>query len=992
MSRYVIHERFDEGLEALRESLFMVGNGHIGIRGSEEERRHAAFQGTLVNGFFEKRPISYGEWAYGYAKDHETILNVADIASIELEVDGSPMDFRDGRLESYRRRLDLEGGRLEREVAWTAPSGAGVLVRSSRLASFERSEIAAMRYEVAARSACRIALASLVDASVRNRASEAGDPRVGAHLDPNPLDWEFPESSKVTMLATGRTARSRLGIAVAAAHSARHALEAGEARPEIARIGEELSARWELALAAGTSFRVDKFVALVDGRAEELRSLAARAEEAVRAAVSDGYEVLEREQEARVSRFWTGAAISVDGDPEVEEGLRFNIFHLLQSAGRDGRTSLAAKGLSGEGYEGHYFWDTEIYALPFFTYEAPEIARSLVKYRIGMLDKARARARELSLPGALFPWRTIDGEETSAYYPAGTAQFHIDADIAYALSRYAAASGDGEILAEGGAELLFETARLWMALGFFNPRKGGRFCIPCVTGPDEYSALADNNAYTNLMAEHNLRLAAEAADALERDRPEAYRGIAQRISLGSEERSSWLRAADRMYLPSDPATGILPQDDQFLDRLPWDLAATPREDFPLLLHYHPLMIYRARTLKQPDAVLALFLRHERFSLAEKMRNFRFYEPLTTGDSSLSHCIQSVMAAECGLVEKAYDYFLKTVRMDLDDVHGNSRDGVHIAAMAGSWISAVYGFAGMREGREHLSFRPELPAKWDRLAFTLAYRGRKLACECRRDATAYELLDGEKLEIEHEGKRYLLARGRRLEIDERPRPRCWIFDLDGVIADTACLHERAWRRMAAELGLPFGPEQKARIRGVSRMESLKLVLGESVALYDEAGLEELARRKNDYYREALAGLAPADVLPGMRALLESLKESGVSIALASASRNSGEVLMRLGIAGLFDAIVDPGSLAMPKPDPEIFLKAAGLLSARIKDCVAFEDAQAGIDAIRAAGIFAVGIGADLECADLRFERTDSVDRALVEAAFEARGERRDSRTS
>ncbi len=913
MRRIARQDAYEPGKAALYESLFMVGNGHFGMRGSDEERRHSAFRGTLVNGFFEKRPIRYGEWAYGYAKNHETILNVADAASIELAVDGAPLDFGAGVLESYARVLDMDGGRLEREIVWRSPGGARVRVKSSRLASFEAPELAAMRYEVEALSPCRIEVASLLDGSIRNRASEEGDPRVGSHLDPNPIAWSRREAEGAELRLSGSTSRTRLGIALAATHrasalaSGRAALEPKAETGAEAR-GEELSVRFALELPALGRFRLDKLAAIVDGRAEELDALEERSAAVLKAASAWGYEEIESGQAARLARFWAGADIEVEGDPDVQEGLRFNAFHLLQSAGADGRTSIAAKGLSGEGYEGHYFWDTEIYALPFFVYAEPEIARALVMYRIGTLGKARERAAELSLPGALFPWRTIDGEETSAYYPAGTAQFHIDADIAFALTRYANSSGDESVRAAGGDELLFETARLWMGLGFFNPRRGGRFCIPCVTGPDEYSALVDNNAYTNLMAEHNLRAAAEAARRGAGEDPEAYRALAERLGLAPDEPESWLRAADLMYLPSDPETGVLTQDDQFMDRPAWDLGATPREDFPLLLHYHPLMMYRRRVLKQPDAVLAMFLRHERFSLAEKMRAFRFYEPLTTGDSSLSHCIQSVAAAECGLPEKAYEYFLSTVRMDLDDVHGNSRDGVHIAAMAGSWISAVYGFAGMREGAECLSFSPRLPRPWSRLAFALFYRGSRIACEYAKERSGYRLLEGPSVEIFHEGKRHRITRETPVEIDERPKPLAWILGLEGAVAGPGAL----------------------------------------------------------------------ELLPGRRELLASLKAEGRALALASARAGAGETIRGLGLGGLFDAVADAGELAAPPPDPELFLRAAELLGSRLRDCVALVGSQVEVDALKAAGIFAVGLGPGLTRADLLLPGVP--DRAAVEAAF------------
>jgi alpha,alpha-trehalose phosphorylase len=991
MSHSITQWRHDPGSAALHESLFAVGNGHFGIRGAEEEARHAAFRGTLVNGFFDKKPIRYGEWAYGYARNHETILNVADIASIELAVDGAALDLCAEGLEAYSRRLELDRGWLERDLEWRAPSGAAIRARSWRLASFERPQIAAMRYEVTALSACRIAIRSLLDGSVRNRASEEGDPRVGSHLDTEALRWLKAGPANGRLSLSGLTSRSGLGIAVIAAHLPSWPGEEGRPRlaPTDGSEGECLWSHWELDLGEGEAFRIDKLVSIVDGKAgggDGLRALEAAAERALDDACTAGFAAVAAEQEAHLARFWAGASIEVEGDPSAEEGLRFSIFHLYQSAGRDGRTNLAAKGVTGEGYEGHYFWDTEIFGLPFFTYEAPGIARSLVDFRIATLGKARERAAELALPGALFPWRTIDGEETSAYYPAGTAQFHIDADVAFALLRYQRSSADQAIMAEGGTELLVETARLWMGLGFHNPRRGGAFCIPCVTGPDEYTALVDNNAYTNLMAELNLREAAKAVVGLKASDPAAHGALAGRLALTEEEVAAWLRAADAMYLPHDGALGIIPQDDAFMDRPTWDLEGTPPGDFPLLLHHHPLMLYRHRVLKQPDTVLALLLRHDRFGLAEKRRNFLFYEPITTGDSSLSHSIQSVMAAECGMVDKAMEYFRMTARMDLDDVHANTKDGVHIAAMAGSWISVVYGFAGMRETVAGLSFSPSLPPSWTRLAFSLAYRGSRLACEYRHGRSRYSLMEGPPVDILHEGRPYRVVPGGGVEVDESPRPLAWIFDLDGVIADTARLHLQAWERLAAGLGLPFDPAIEAKLKGVSRMDSLRIVLGPAAASLDAPALAGLGERKNAHYLELLRGLGPADILPGMASLLEGLKASGARLALASASRNAPEVLRRLGLAGSFDAVVDASSVAMAKPDPELFLRAAELLGTRRRDCIAVEDAQSGVDAIKAAGMFAVAIGRGIDGADLVFPDTLSLERVAVEAAFLSRAKR------
>ena len=407
---------------------------------------------------------------------------------------------------------------------------------------------------------------------------------------------------------------------------------------------------------------------------------------------------------------------------------------MLQAAGHDGRTNIGAKGLTGEGYEGHYFWDTEIYALPIFTYLLPEVARGLVQYRHSILPHARARASELHHRGALFPWRTINGEEASAYYPAGTAQYHINADITYAARRYALATGDTDSLYGMVAEIALETARFWVSLGSHVTGRG--FCINGVTGPDEYTALVNNNVYTNLMAADNLRFAVELARSMPLVAPKRWASLRLAMELQDDEVSAWERAAAEMVIPYDERTGLYPQDDSFFSKAVWDFENTHRSMYPLLLHFHPLTIYRYQVLKQPDLVLALFLQSNHFTPQEKHRNFLYYDKLTTGDSSLAACVQSIVAAEVGEIELAESYFHKTVRMDLDDINGNVKEGVHTANMAGTWLSVVYGFVGFRDTRGSLSFWPRLPSTWTRIEFALRVRGGIVRVDVEREQTTY----------------------------------------------------------------------------------------------------------------------------------------------------------------------------------------------------------------------------------------------------------------
>jgi alpha,alpha-trehalose phosphorylase len=844
-----------------------------------------------------------------------------------------------------------------------------------------RPGVAAIEYEAtlldAPGGAAEVELVSTLDGRVENLAA-SDDPRVGSHVPPGALEVEraavadgaggvVVQRTRTTRLALAAAVRHTVEVvrgdvardaASGAAGSTSSAAEPPEAATSSTASEDGVATTFTARLAVGDRIRLVKALGYTSSLEGAKPGLADEARGLVLDAARDGFDRLAEEQREVLDAFWARSDIEIDGDDALQQSIRFSLFSIFQSAGRDGRTGLSAKGLTGEGYEGHVFWDTEVFALPFFVYTQPAIARALLRFRVWRLPQARDRAAEMAERGALYPWRTINGEEASAYFPAGTAQYHINADIALALVRYVAVTGDRSLLLDGGAELLLETARMWASLGAFIPSRGGEFCINMVTGPDEYSALVNNNTYTNLMARAHLRHAARTADELARDEPEAWSRIVEAIGLGADEVASWRRAAEAMRVPHDPEVGIHLQDDAFLDRERWDFEGTPPENWPLLLHYHPLVIYRHQVLKQADVVLAQVLLAHDFTLAEKRRNFDFYDPLTTGDSSLSPSIQSVAAAELGYAPLAYEYFMRTARMDLDDVNGNTGHGVHIAAMAGTWVALVYGFAGLRDDDGAVSFAPRLPAQWRRLDFRLGLGDSRLRVSIRPEEVAYQVESGPAVEIRHFGQPVAVAPGEPAVFDLVPRLRAVVFDLDGVLTDTAELHYRAWQRMADEEGIPFDRERNERLRGIGRMESLELILemaGQSMPPERKA---VLAARKNSYFKELIASITPADLFPGVGDLLAELRAGEIGIAIASASHNAAEVVRRLGIGDRVDAIVDPSAIVKGKPDPEIFLAAAEQLGVRPEDCVGVEDARAGIEAIRAARMVAVGVGTDL----------------------------------
>jgi alpha,alpha-trehalose phosphorylase len=466
------------------------------------------------------------------------------------------------------------------------------------------------------------------------------------------------------------------------------------------------------------------------------------------AAHAHGWDKLVADQRAYLDRFWESADVEVEGDTEVQQAVRFALFHLVQTSARAERRAIPAKGLTGPGYDGHTFWDSESFVLPVLTYTAHESACDALCWRHETIPMAKARAAQLGLEGAAFPWRTIHGEECSGYWPAGTAAFHIGADIAGAVGRALATSADDTFEHQVGLELLVETARLWRSLGHYDLQ--GNFRIDGVTGPDEYSAFADNNVYTNLMAQQNLRLAADVAGR--------HADRESDLGFDADEVASWSAAADAMYVPYDKDLGVHPQADGFTKHETWDFEATTAEQYPLLLHFPYFDLYRKQVVKQADLVLALYLRGDAFTAEQKRADFDYYEPLTVRDSSLSACIQSVMAAEVGYLSLGYDYMREAALMDLDDVEHNTRDGLHMASLAGTWISLVAGFGGMRDHGGTLRFRPRLPDGLTRLAFSLTSRGQRMRVELAEGNASYQLVAGDSLTVHHEDESLTLTPG------------------------------------------------------------------------------------------------------------------------------------------------------------------------------------------------------------------------------------------
>lgn len=732
----------------LKETLFSLGNGYLGVRGNFEEGYKEglnSIRGTYINAFHDKTDIKYGEKLHGFPDQQEKLLNIIDAQTIQIYINEEQFSLFDGEILEYKRELYFDQGYVERNVRWRSHKGDEVNITFRRLVSFVTKELFAVHVKVEpVNNNMNIRIVSKVNGNVSNYVDK-DDPRIASghakRLRVIQSGYENGYSNVVD-----ETYETKFRVAAAAKTNL---IDCSYEHQVDARAEEGVTETYRF----DTSERVEfqKFTIFTD-TIRHGENLVEAGNELLDEVLDLTFDQLLEKQKEYLGEFWTISDIEIDGDDQLQEGIRFNLYHLLQSVGKDEKSNIAAKGLSGEGYEGHYFWDTEIYMFPVFLMTNPKIARNLLLNRYGILESAKVRAKEVGhTKGALFPWRTINGGESSAFFPAGTAQYHISADIAYSFIQFYQVTKDDEFFKNYSAELLIETARLWMDTGHFYK---GKFRIDDVTGPDEYTCIVNNNYYTNAMAKYNLEWAVKAYSILQEDM-DVFNKIQEKTSVTPEEVTEWQKAAEKMYLPYNDELQINAQDDTFLQKKKWDLSNTPQEKFPLLLNYHPLTLYRYQVCKQADTVLAHFLLDDIESLDVMKRSYDYYEKVTTHDSSLSYCIFSVMASKFGYDDKAYQYFNKTARLDIDNIHKNTKDGLHMANMGGTWLAIVYGFAGLRIKNGELHLNPHLPEKWKKLSFKLVYLGSLLKIDMSQDRVTYSLEEGEELELFHRKEKLVL---------------------------------------------------------------------------------------------------------------------------------------------------------------------------------------------------------------------------------------------
>ncbi len=914
--------KFDPNALHHKETVFTLGNGYLGTRGSFEEGYPGAMPATLINGVYDDVAIA-----------HTELANCPDWLPLVFRIGGEYFSLNRGTIVSYRRQLDMHRGILSREVRWRSRAGQTLDFHFERFASLADEHVLCLR--------CTVTSVDF-DGEIELQAG------INGYLDnEGTRHWEWLEQGEdAGVWLRGMTRRSRIELGIA--QQARVCCNGVEIPVEYGGVPGYPTLSTGVKVRQGQTVTVEKLVAVFTSREVAAPAQASRQ----KLASLPSYQTLLAAHEAAWAQAWETSDVVIKGDRKAQLAVRHSLFALIAAAPRhDDRVGIPAKTLSGFAYRGHNFWDTEIFVVPFLTYTQPAIARNLLTYRYHTLPGARRKAKEAGYQGAMFAWESAaTGDEvTPRWVPGpngkdlvriwcGDIELHITADVAYAVWHYWKATADDEWMCRYGAEILLETAAFWNSRVETRDSTfacGDRPCyeIRDVIGPDEYHDRVDNNAFTNRMAQWNLEAALSVLDWLRAEYPDRAAELEQQLAINSHQLDRWADIIDRMWVPYNPETGLIEQFEGFFQLEDINLAEYEprRRSMQVLLGIEGAA--QRQVLKQADVLMLLYLLRDRCDLKTLVANWNYYNPRTdhTYGSSLGPAIHAILACDLNSPAEAYEHFMRAALVDLEDVRGNAAEGIHAASAGGVWQAVVFGFAGVKLTESGPVATPHLPAGWTRLQFKLSWQGRW-----------YEF------DLKGEGNM------RKPEfIVPQSFIRGVIFDLDGVLTDTAKFHYLGWKRLADEEGISFDEEANEGMRGLSRRDSLLRLLGDRVV--SEIKMQEMMDRKNAYYVKLTEQITPADLLPGAGELLDELRSAGIKIALGSASKNARDVIARLGIASKIDAIADGYSVARSKPAPDLFLHAAELLGLRPAECAVVEDAAAGVEAAIAAGMWAVGLG-------------------------------------
>lgn len=727
----IIEEKFNPENSQNAEAVFTTANGYIGMRGQFEEGYDGANQiATVLNGvyeYFELVPVPYRP---GFVHKMHSIIRQINPLNIKVFINGELAKMTDN---CYERKLSFKDGLVSRTYEYETREGKKAILTFKRFAVQNERNLLCFKLEIEAKDELDIKVVTLLN-------KKLGYEQFDDEFDQKYSGISYDIEDNL-LIADYETKISKFAIRCAIKETnnllkhTQKVLKDGITTEFSGTLKKDEKFEYERLIGYSCSKDIEKHKDFIIKLLKNSKTFK---------------EYLEQNKKT-LDDFWNITDVTVDNDTLINQGVRFSMFQVYQSAGRDGLTNISANGLTGTVYQGHTFWDTEMYMLPMFTYGKQDIAKKLLEYRYSILDKARERAKQMDDQGALYAWCSINGEENSVYHEASTAQYHLNADIGYAIQSYYEASNDIDFMENMGLEMLFEISKCLVHRGCFVPLKGNKFCINVICGPDEYNPIVDNNLYTNLLTKRVFDFTLKMKDVIGSKNPQKLADLVTKCGLNDEEFALIKRAADNTYIPYNKKCKIYMQDDNFMYKDPINIDDIPKNKIPLLGNLHPLNLWRFQLCKQADIVLATFICSDFFKKKEIEKIFDYYEPKTMHDSSLSAAIHSIVACSIGRTKDAYNYLKQSCRMDLDNVNGNTAYGLHAACMGGSRMLIVNGYGGLRVYDNKLHFEPTIHNKWNSYSFKISFKGALLNVHVDKNGTTYNLEQGDELIISHFGK-------------------------------------------------------------------------------------------------------------------------------------------------------------------------------------------------------------------------------------------------
>ena len=749
----IIEEGFSPDKNRFAESIMSLGNGHMGLRGNFAESYSGdSLQGTYIAGVYYPDKTVVGWWKVGYPEYYAKVPNATNFIGINAKINGSNLDLNTWQVEKFKRELNMKKGYLQRTFTACSPKNDRVQVKSTRFLSMSCREVAAISYSITPlETNAKIIMEPLLDGTITNE---------DANYDE--IFWEemSRDSHNRGGQLTMRTKKSHFGVSAAMEYEINKTPESIEQFNRPKYISNEV----EITVKPGKTLELNKYIGVTTDRDYKTENIASMAEERAESARKTGFSQLLNEHKQSWLDIWRENDIKIAGGRAAQQGIRFNIFQLNQTyTGHDHRLNIGPKGFTGEKYGGATYWDTEAFCLPFYlNSKSDEVAKNLLLYRYRHLDKARENADKLGLDGALYPMVTMNGEESHNEWEITFEEIHRNAAIVYAIYNYIQHTGDRDYLADYGLEVVAAVARFWADRAHYNPRKN-KYMIIGVTGPNEYENNVHNNWYTNRMAVWCLNYAFEVIDYLQQEHSDRWQELREKLGLTEDELNLWQEISDKMYYPYWEEKDIIEQQDGYRDKKLDTVEDLDDEDLPLNQNWSWDRILRSPYVKQADVLQGLYFLSHHFDRETKKRNFDFYEPRTVHESSLSPCIYSVIAAEIGYTKKAYELYLRTARLDLENVNRDTEDGLHITSMAGTWLAVVEGFAGKKVEGGNLSLHPFLPEAWESYSFNINFQGRLLAIKVTEKEVIIELMRGSEISLEVFQEEVIISHGEKVNL-------------------------------------------------------------------------------------------------------------------------------------------------------------------------------------------------------------------------------------